>query len=191
MFNPVWKTPLETQLKDWQNAPNAGITISEWPASAYFMVRGIGIAQSMCQALGISSWPETPLTAVSENGIRVLWLSPDEWAVIGDFAQKDALEAKLLQGLGSHRGQVVDNCGGFTGLIVKGKDAEILLRHLTPYDVEHMTAGKTVGTVMSQTHVILSRLGAQEYEIIVRRSFADYLWKLIGKAARPYGLAVA
>ena len=87
--------------------------------------------------------------------------------------------------------QIVDNSGGYTGLELRGEAVATVLRHLTPYPVENLAAGEVIGTVMEAAHITLHKHGATHYSLIIRRSFADYVWKLLAKASRPYGLAVA
>ena len=74
---------------------------------------------------------------------------------------------------------------------MRGDAVATVLRHLTPYPVENLAAGEVIGTVMEIAHITLHKHGATHYSLIIRRSFADYVWKLLAKASRPYGLAVA
>jgi len=47
-----------------------------------------------------------------------------------------------------------------------------------------------VGTTFGKSSVQLMRTGDDNWHIIVRRSFADYLWLWIQNAAREYGLKI-
>ncbi|MDZ5457471.1 hypothetical protein, partial [Azohydromonas lata] len=42
--------------------------------------------------------------------------------------------------------------------------------------------------VMSKASFTVLRSDAQGVALVFRRSFADYIWKLIERTARPYGL---
>jgi len=57
--------------------------------------------------------------------------------------------------------------------------------------INQIAAGEVIGTVMEAAHITLHKHGATHYSLIIRRSFADYVLKLLEKASRPYGLAVA
>ena len=193
-----WVTPLAHQISAWTEAQdtsgNAGLHVHEWPQTGYIIVRGHGndnaFTSAVGQALGVT-WPSAARSSAKNDKVRVLWLSPDEWAVICAYDDKAQHLATLQQAVENVSAQVVDNSGGVTALVLSGTDVSTVLRHLTPYDVESLKVGDCVGTVVSQAHVLLHRGDDAQYEIIIRRSFADYVWKLLVKAARPYEMCAA
>jgi sarcosine oxidase subunit gamma len=65
-----------------------------------------------------------------------------------------------------------------------------LLNHTCPYDFESLPLGQCVSTVISKASFTVLRSDAQGVTLVFRRSFADYIWKLVERNARPYGLRV-
>lgn len=188
-----WETPLARQLADHPAAADSGVQVVEWPQSGIIILRGkaddSAFVNNAHGALG-AALPLAPRGSVQAGNVRIFRLSPDEWLLVCPYAEKQALLGKLEQSLAGVFAQVVDNSGGYTALVLYGQARLRVLRHLTPFDVDSLQVGHVAGTVMSKSHVILVRPDVDRHEIIVRRSFADYVWKLVVKAARPYGLAV-
>lgn len=193
MVEAQWEPPLHTQLAAHKAAGSGGVCVSEWPQTGIIILRGhahdAAFVSKTQEALG-TSLPLAPRGTATHGDIRILWLSPDEWLILCPYAQKNALQDRLHNHLRGIFAQIVDNSGGYTALILHGEQRVRVLRHLTPFDIGNLQIGEVVGTVMSKSHVILTRPDADSHEIIVRRSFADYVWKLLKRAARPYGLSV-
>ena len=99
---------------------------------------------------------------------------------------KQALE-QALTGL---RSQVVKNSGGYTQVLVTGPDAARVLAHCTVYDLDKLTDGRVVGTTFGKSSVIVRRAPGG-FCLLLRRSFADYIWRFLERAAAPYGFGVA
>ena len=53
-----------------------------------------------------------------------------------------------------------------------------------------LPVGKVVGTGFAKTNVLLRRIETERVELVVRRSYADYLWTWLQRAAGPSGLTV-
>ncbi len=75
-------------------------------------------------------------------------------------------------------------------LTLSGENALNVLKKSTAYDVhaENFGPGKVVNTVMAKAQVTLRAKSDGCFEIIVRRSFADYLWLWLQRAGKEYGL---
>lgn len=139
-------------------------------------------------ALGLSL-PRKPCSSSVSEGIQVWWLSPNEWLILS--AQSLLVEARLRQHLSGHF-SVVDISGGQCVITLSGTQAEAVLRKSTPYDVDirSLPIGKCVGTLLAKTQVVLRRSDEMTFVLVVRRSFADYLWLWLQDASEEYGLTV-
>jgi sarcosine oxidase subunit gamma len=135
--------------------------------------------------------PTQPRAAVRCAAGVVLWQSPDEWWLLCARSARDRLVAALEQALQGCFAQVADNSGGFTALRISGAQHLRLLNHLSPYDFESLPVGQCVSTVISKATFTVLRSDAQGVTLVFRRSFADYIWQLIERTARPYGLQLA
>jgi sarcosine oxidase subunit gamma len=72
-----------------------------------------------------------------------------------------------------------------------GAQQVTLLRHVGVYDFEALVPGRLASTVCGKATITVFRHDDQGIFLIFRRSFADYVWRLLSKAARPYGLGIA
>lgn len=190
--NIGWETPLQHILAAYKSPATASIYAREWAQSGVLILRGksndAAFTSAASKALGCDL-PTQPKGSAVSGSILVLRLSPDEWFIRCAYAEKEALKNALLSGLEGVFAQVVDNSGGYTGLTLSGSDLLQFLRHITPYNVEQLQTGDTVGTILSKSQVILYKT-EDGMELIFRRSFADYVWKLLVRSSKPYGLAL-
>jgi len=101
------------------------------------------------------------------------------------------MEQTLRMAVSEHLA-LVDVSGGFTVLRLRGEHAQDVLMKSTPYDVhpDHFTRAKVVNTNFAKTQVTLRCVALGEYELIVRRSYSDYVWVWLQRAAAEYGLQV-
>ena len=73
---------------------------------------------------------------------------------------------------------------------IHGNNATTILRHISPYNIESLQTGQCVQTVAKKTTVVMVKVAENDYAFIFRRSFADYLWRILQKTAKPYGYAL-
>lgn len=171
----------------------AGLQVAEWPHLGYIVLRGraddAAFMNGVAQVLG-SPLSTKPRSAMPCRAGLVLWQSPDEWWLLCSRADRDDLVHALEAQLAGCFAQVVDNSGGYTTLRISGAQHMRLLAHLSPYDFDALPLGACVSTVFSKAGVTVLRSDDQGVSLVFRRSFADYVWKLIERNARPYGLAI-
>lgn len=196
MPDPVMQSPLHhlglaarARLAD----ANCGVWANEIPLLGYVSLRGdatdVAFVEAASRVLGFRL-PTAPCTSCAGNGLTALWLSPDEWMLVGLRDRTAELAAALDEALAGIRSQVVTNSGGFTQIVVSGRDAERVLAHCTVYDVAKLANERVVGTTFGKSSVYLRREG-NGFCLLLRRSFADYIWRFLERAATPYGFGVA
>ncbi len=172
------------------------LSITEKVMLGHLVIRGDSDAPELARAihdlLGLRL-PSAPLQSCEdEHQGRVLrWVSPDEWLLTLPGENLTEVEAGLRARL-DERFAIVDVSGGQTMLHLSGEDAELVLRKSTSYDVHlvNFPEGKTVIITFARSQVMLRRLSADSFELIVRRSFADYIWRWIHDAASEDGSAL-
>ncbi len=140
-------------------------------------------------ALGLGL-PVTAGSSEQNDETRIYWLAPDEWLIIGEAGKAGDIEEALRQQLEGHYA-VTDVSGAQTLVTLSGPNAMQVLKKSTPYDVDmrHFPAGKCVGTVFARTQIQMRRVSEDSVELIIRRSFADYLWLWLVDASQEFGLA--
>ena len=170
-----------------------GVWANEIPLLAYISVRGnagdTAFDDACLKALSIKL-PSEPCTMVQSGELSALWLSPDEWMLILPRAGHAGLMKALRDALSGVRSQVTDNSGGYTQILIEGRNARDVLSHCTVYDLDHLASGRVVGTTFGKTSAYLRRAG-DGYCLLIRRSFADYIWLFLERAALPYGFGIA
>jgi sarcosine oxidase subunit gamma len=135
--------------------------------------------------------PVTPNTIAKGNGYDMLWLGPDEWLVVSE-AQHDAsraapLEARLREAFAGAFASAVDIGSGYTVLDIDGPRTRDVLSRGCPLDLHPKVfgAGQCAQSHYFKASITLVPLGGDRFEIIVRRSFADYFVKIMLDAAEP------
>lgn len=196
MSEPMMRSPLHSFGLEQQAKPigdGCGVWANEIPHLGYISLRGNAADPAFLTAASTSlgvSLPLQPCTFTSSNGITNLWLSPDEWMIVCPRAQLSALLGSLRQALTDVRSQVADNSGGYTQVVLEGRNALDVLQHVSVYDFAGMEPGRVVGTTFGKSSVYAFRQG-DGYRLVIRRSFADYIWRYLLRAATPYGLGIA
>ena len=195
-FSPVMKSPLNHfNLIEKQQPIDAskGVWANEIPLLGYISLRGNAqnalFIKAAKKALGVAL-PILPCSLISTSWGCIYLLSPDEWLLVCDRELRAELQQKLEAALVDNHSQVIDNSGGFTTVFVQGKNASDLLHHCTVYNLNALTLGKIVGTTFGKTSVFLHQHG-NGYNLIFRRSFADYIWRYLERSALPYGFGIA
>lgn len=162
----------------------------------HLILRGgaIVLDEALREVLGIGL-PGRPnsLTADADGQRSVQWLSPDEWLLIVPGDETFGLETRLRAHLGGSHVAIVDVSAGQTLIELTGEAAHEVLMKSTVYDVDphEFTVGKGVTTIFAKTSVILRRPDESRWELIVRRSFADYVYRWLLDAGEEYGIGVA
>ena len=131
-------------------------------------------------------------TATEDATLCVRWVAPDEWLLSCELHDAFNIEQQLRDSLSGKSVAIVNVSGGFTTLVLQGEHALDVLRKSTAYDVhpDNFNAGKVVNTVFAKTQVTLRCIAVNQYELIVRRSFADYVWHWLQVVSAEYGLGI-
>ena len=177
-----------------QSAADAGVVFSEAGLLGHLTLRCepssplIPVAQSI---LGVAL-PLSPLTSVEQGDLVVRWIAPDEWLISLPKDQVFDLETRFRAEMTGHH-SLVNGSGGMTVYKLRGKHVVDMLKKSTPVDLHdsEFPVGKVVSTVFAKAGAVVRRTGESEFELVVRRSFADYIWLWIQDASQEYGLAVA
>lgn len=115
---------------------------------------------------------------ISLSSRRVYWLGPDEWLIVGDIEESTELAMRLEQALADQHVAVNDVSGGQTVLHLSGQDVPALLARGCPLDLQPAVfgVGSCAQSGLAKANVLLGCIDAAPvYEIIVRRSFSEYV----------------
>lgn len=130
--------------------------------------------------------PATPNTVVESGDYRIYWLGPDEWLIVTPTHGQGELKEELVTALDGVFSSVVDNSSGLTMVHVTGDNAAALLATDCPLDLHarEFGHGQCAQTRLARAGMTLSPLPDNAgFEVIIRRSFADYLLSWLQDAA--------
>jgi sarcosine oxidase subunit gamma len=135
--------------------------------------------------------PLAPCTSAQNDDATIMWLSPDEWLIIVEGGREETIEATLRESITGHFA-VSDISGGQTILEISGPDCIKVLQKSTGYDfhLKQFPVGKVIGTAFAKSSTHIRRTGEYSFQLIVRRSFADYFWLWLQQSSQEYGLRV-
>lgn len=124
--------------------------------------------------------PSNPLQTTHNEQFTIHWVSPDEFLLLTPAKQEFEVESQLRSQMTGHYA-IVNVTSAQTILELAGKRAETILKKSTPYDIHpsSLSVGKVVTTVFAKTQVILWRTDSEQFSLVIRRSFSDYLWRWI------------
>jgi len=190
--SPLHHAQLDTLAK--QGPQQGGIYLRENKLQGHLTLRCNAANTEQLAAvervLGVAL-PLQPLTSVENGGYSIRWMSPDEWLIIVPGLETFAVETKFRDEMGGHY-SLVNSSGGSTILEVSGTNVLEVLKKCTPIDLHssQFPIGKVVSTLFAKSNAIIRRTGEQSFELVIRRSFADYIWLWLQDACSEYGLVI-
>ena len=143
-----------------------------------------GFVSAVLAATGLAL-PVVANTASVGDGRQLFWLGPDEWLLKLPGGTGEAVEMALRAALAGKHFSVVSMGAGSTTLSVQGPAAADLLSRGCPLDLHARSFpdGSLAQSHISKANVVVYCLQAeQSYEVTVRRSFAEYLFKWLCEA---------
>ena len=137
--------------------------------------------------------PIEPNTVSRIGDMLIAWLGPDEWLVVSPPDGKDGLAAKLQEALTGLHVSVNDISGGQTIIRLHGARARDLLNKGCPLDLHPRAfgAGQCAQSHIAKSNALIIQVDDRPtYDVVVRRSFADYLARWLNHAGMEYDIAV-
>ena len=146
--------------------------------------------EGAASAMGVAL-PLKPCT-ISENGlVRVVWVGPDDWFIVGPSGQPEAIALRLREALSGMHHAVTDVSSEYTILHLSGRPVRDVLAQGCPLDL-HPRAferGACAGSHFFKASIWLWQTDeAPVYELLVVRSYMDYVWLMLERACAECGL---
>jgi sarcosine oxidase subunit gamma len=175
---------------------SAGVIVRELPFLGHINLRGDPKDPHFAGAVGGSGRRAADGAEHADRAARHhdVLARPDEWLIVTPDDQREQRRAALRQALRDAALRITDVSGGQTTLHLHGRHVRDVLAKGCPIDFHPRVFG--IGPMRAEP----SRQGADAdrqieeqpyFELIVRRSFADYLWTWLEGAAEEYGLRCA
>ena len=176
------------------NALTAGltpVTITELAPATRIALR-LADRATAAAALGLDL-PERIGTRAAAGERSALCLGPDEWLLQAPAAREQDLVEALRQALAGRHAAVTGLSGGQTVVGLQGAAAALVLAKGCTLDLHPRAfrAEDCAQTRLAKANVLAHRLPpeGEGFELTVRRSFADYLWRWLADAGAEHGLA--
>ncbi|MGF6933134.1 sarcosine oxidase subunit gamma [Paraburkholderia sp. UCT70] len=196
--NGAWQeSPLvgvDGLLKQHQANATAAFRLGERPFLELVNVRGdtrdTAFIRAVEQVIGCKP-PEKPNTVARGNGYDMVWLGPDEWLVRSETAHDATrtapLQAKLGAAFAGVFASAVDVGSGYTVLEITGTRTRDVLARGCPLDLHPKLfgLGQCAQSHYFKASITLLPTGTDSFDIVVRRSFADYFVRIMLDAAEP------
>jgi sarcosine oxidase subunit gamma len=176
---------------------NAGVVARERAFLGHLNLRGDSRDPRFAAAVGGVLGCGLPLVANTVReaaGNTMYWLGPDEWLIVTAGERKAAVESELRTALADLFAAVADLSGGQTVVLLRGRAIRDVLAKGCPLDLNPRAFGvaRCAQSHLAKAPILLRQVDDEPtFEIVVRRSFADYFWLWLEDAAAEYGLAVA
>lgn len=166
------------------------LTITEQMFNGYFNLRippdETNIHQGLRDEFQLQL-PETANTFTSSDQATCAWLGPDEWLLIIEEPDTVRIERTLNDLFRGQFATWTEQSSGLTALRFIGSNTIALLNRGIVFDLHprNFKPGDCVQTVLARVGVtVLNRSDEQtKFDVVVRRSFADYLWQWLVAAS--------
>ena len=149
-----------------------------------------GFRDAVATTVGVDL-PIKPCSWRHAGDARAYWLGPDEWLLTVPEGEQSKLEQRLRDAVPG-RLSVADVSGGLVHVNLSGEDAGRVLQKSSPYDFHprNFPPGRCVQTVFAKASALVAANADGSFDLVIRRSYADYLARWIAEAAAEYGYSV-
>jgi sarcosine oxidase subunit alpha len=185
--------PLESPLHPFGPAAAAppsdapGVAAWERPFLGHINLRGdpndARFMAAVADVAGLALPTVANTTAESGAGVA-LWLGPDEWLLVTAGEREASVAASLRDALRGTHASVTEVGSGQTVIALRGAAVRDLLARECPFDLHapEFRQGACAQTRLAKAAVLLRPTADQTLELIVRRSFAGYVWTWLADA---------
>ena len=174
----------------------AGCELQERPFQGHLNLRGDPTDARFLEAVkGVVGFglPLQPNTIAGNRELTAFWLGPNEWLLLTPRDEQTRIGDALRTALGDMFAAVTNVSDGQTMITVRGAHARDLLGKGCSLDLHPRVfgSGRCAQTLLAKAGVVIRpRDDSPSFDVIVRRSFADYLARWLKDAGQEYGVKV-
>ena len=139
-----------------------------------------GAAAAAGKAFGVTLPDKACHSAIAGNR-AALWLGPDEWLLLAEEGDAEAISGQIEAALAGTHHSCVDVSHRSCGFTVKGPYAATVINHGCPLDLSQASFpdGMCTRTLFEKAEIILWRVEKHAYHVEIERSFAPYVWNML------------
>ena len=173
--------------------PANGLILTELAVPGQINLRGRPLDTAFLAAAGSvldCRLPVSPNTVQTAGDLTILWLGPDEWLILSPPEAETAIIARLREALAGIHAAVTDVSGNLAQLRLAGNHARDVLTKGCSLDLHprRFQPGQCAQTLILRCGIILHQIDDRpSYDLLPRRSFAEYLWMWLIDAMAEYG----
>jgi sarcosine oxidase subunit gamma len=122
---------------------------------------------------------------------RVYWLGPDEWLIVTSINGTRELVTELREALSGQHASVAELSGGQIAMRINGPRVRDVLAKGCTLDLHpaEFAVGACAQSGLAKANVLIGRFDEESgFEIVVRRSFAEYLALWLEHAAAEFNV---
>lgn len=173
---------------------DCGVEISIHADAGHINLRGGAGNKDFVAAIENALEQTLPIDAntMSNAEHRVYWLGPDEWLIVTAADRAADIASRLGAETAAMHAAVNDLSGGQITLGLAGPRVRDLLAKGCTLDLhpDVFSPGDCAQTGLAKANVLLGLIDTgPTFELIVRRSFSDYLCRWLSDAGREYALS--
>jgi sarcosine oxidase subunit gamma len=175
-----------------QSSGDDGVKIEIRADLGHINLRGSPANPAFLSTVAAVLRQELPLAAntMTMGDHRVFWLGPDEWQLVTAVDDTVELSKQLREALVAFHASVADLSGGQIALHVSGSKVRDVLAKACTLDLSpaRFDVGACAQGGLAKTSMLIGRIDDVElkFEIVLRRSFADYALRWLRHAATEY-----
>ena len=189
-------TPLDRVIGPIGGPAEAGVVLSERRHWGKLVLRGEPddkkFITGATKALGVAP-PSKPNTAATIQSTAIIWTAPNEWLVVSEPGAEAALESALESALAGTHHAITNVSDHSTIIRLSGTAARAVLAKGCAIDLHPRVfgVGQAAQTNLAKAQVIFRQFDEMpSYDILVRASFAPYLWAWLTDAGLEFGVRV-
>ena len=189
-------SPLDQLIKLPGGAKDAGIFLKECRHTGKLILRGDPnediFIKAASKVLGYKL-PLLPNTFIQKNDQSSVWLGPDEWLLNCPSGDESSLENDLNTALQALHHSVTDVSDNSTIIHLSGHQARSVIMKGCAVDIHPrvFNPGDAFQSNIAAVSVIVWQLDLlPTFNIMVRASFASYLWKWLLDASAEFGIQI-
>lgn len=193
-------TPLDGLVGPIGGPSDAGVVLSERRHAGKLVLRGDPgdkmFLAGATKALGMApptTANTTSTSAATSADLVVIWTAPNEWLVVSEPGAEAALEDTLNRTLEGVHHAVTDSSDHSTIIRLSGAAARTVMAKGCALDLHPRVfkTGQSAQSYLAQALVTFWQIDeAPTYDILVRASFAPYLWAWLVDAGLEFGIRI-
>lgn len=194
--SPLAHLHLDARAANDSEMADAGVTLSERPLLGMINLRGNpadpALAPAVKKATGIDLPGAVNTVTGKAGGVHILGLGPNEWLVVTPADAEADTHAKLAKATAALHTAATLVGEARTTIRIAGPHARETLNKGCALDL-HPRAfgpGRCAQTILARADMALHQVAEDAYDVIVLRSFAEYVWTWLEDAAGEYGVRV-